>query len=492
MKVLLGVEDPHWIPEVSYAVRVMCACLGLQVETVDYADIAQAAGETSVALTYGSFPPAGGSRGVHVYPSAFFGPQYLTPRSLPTGPVPRLDGLPILFQGAGGRSELCIWNSTDQDVQRVETNLDIVASSFFLATRYEEIVDRNRDRCGRFPASASLAVREGFIDRPLVNEYAELLWHWISRVATKAERPASPWEGHSFAACVTHDIDHVRKYRWRPPLRLLGRHLLIERDLSRFGRTVVDYAACRLGRRKDPFDTFSYLCALEDRHGFTSTFFVFGGGSTRMDARYTLADPEIRLLLRSARSRGDEVGLHSSFESYKDPEMLRVERRELEAALGSCVSGVRQHFLRWEVPSSWLARSQAGFLYDASLTFPEHEGFRCGICTPYQAFDIAHRSVLPIWEIPTTVMDGSLRKYQDLPPEEGLKRILALIQTVRRHGGLFVLLWHNSSLDPNSWSGWRAVYEETLEQLHEQGALLVTLRDALKSWVGAIEDPPAG
>ncbi len=44
-------------------------------------------------------------------------------------------------------------------------------------------------------------------------------------------------------------------------------------------------------------------------------------------------------------------------------------------------------------------------------------------------------------------MDGSLFNYQNLTPEEGFQRIKNIINTVKKYQGVFVLLWHNSSLD---------------------------------------------
>jgi len=44
-------------------------------------------------------------------------------------------------------------------------------------------------------------------------------------------------------------------------------------------------------------------------------------------------------------------------------------------------------------------------------------------------------------------MDGSLFNYQNLTPEEGFQRITGIINTIKEYQGVFVLLWHNSSLD---------------------------------------------
>jgi len=40
-----------------------------------------------------------------------------------------------------------------------------------MLTRYEEVVKSVKDEHERFPARASLAYREGFLMRPIVNEY---------------------------------------------------------------------------------------------------------------------------------------------------------------------------------------------------------------------------------------------------------------------------------------------------------------------------------
>ena len=61
-------------------------------------------------------------------------------------------------------------------------SIDIFGSSFFCLTRYEELARPSQDSRDRFPATASLAYREGFLDRPIVNEYIELLWLSFKRL----------------------------------------------------------------------------------------------------------------------------------------------------------------------------------------------------------------------------------------------------------------------------------------------------------------------
>ena len=64
-----------------------------------------------------------------------------------------------------------------------------------MLSRYEEYVDSSRDVHDRFPAKASLAYKEGFLDQPIINEYIELLfacmlclWPNIKRIDCPSKR----------------------------------------------------------------------------------------------------------------------------------------------------------------------------------------------------------------------------------------------------------------------------------------------------------------
>ena len=63
-------------------------------------------------------------------------------------------------------------------------------------------------------------------------------------------------------------------------------------------------------------------------------------------------------------------------------------------------------------------------------------------------------------------MDGTLNQYLKLTPKEGLKEIEYLIRKVKKVDGLYVSLWHNSSLfETHIWKGWRTVYKEMLHMM---------------------------
>ena len=101
--------------------------------------------------------------------------------------------LPIIY-GKGG----CQINN-----EQVQLDIDIFGSVFFILARYEEAVKSDRDGFDRFPATASLAVQEDFLGRPLVNEYVEVLWAILKSLWPQLGRKKRT--PRTFISC---DVDH--------------------------------------------------------------------------------------------------------------------------------------------------------------------------------------------------------------------------------------------------------------------------------------------
>src|ERR1019366_3301898 len=106
-------------------------------------------------------------------------------------------------------------------------NIDIFGGAFFLLTRYEEIANLERDGLGRFPSHASIATRGAFLQRPVVNEYLEILWHSLLHLWPKLVRAP-----RSYRVLLSHDVDEVSLLGsgWRSVVRSIGADLLVRRE----------------------------------------------------------------------------------------------------------------------------------------------------------------------------------------------------------------------------------------------------------------------
>lgn len=399
--------------------------------------------------------------------------QWLTSSSLPGTPLPIWDvakdlpevsvispQLPVIYG-----KPLSEEHWFQHDGREIRMGLDVAGSVFFMLTRYEEMVISYRDEHNRFPARASLAYKEGFLYRPIVDEYVDVLWTCMKRLWPKLKR-----KKHQYQVCLSHDVDEPFGVVGKPWYRLFKTiigDVIKRRDIyQRFvAKTTGDYT-------KDPFNTFTFIMNASERYGLRSTFFFKAGYSNpHFDANYSLEDPWVQKLMQTIHERGHEIGLHPSYESYNQYEVMCAEYEKLihsveQLGISHEQWGSRQHYLRWENPTTWQILDEVGIDYDTTLGFADHVGFRCGTCKKFPVFNLKRRQKLRLQEYPLIAMDTTMlaTKYMGLRPEQVIEQVERLGNVCRQYGGDLRLLWHNTSLVKGSERG---LYVEVLKRLME-------------------------
>ncbi|WP_420819557.1 polysaccharide deacetylase family protein [Paenibacillus pinistramenti] len=356
--------------------------------------------------------------------------------------------------------------------------IDLFGSSFFMLTRYEEAAEVSiRDRHDRFPASGSAAARDGFLHRPVVNEYAELLWAALQQLW-----PGLARKRRRFRLQVSHDVDvpFLAMGRSRPSLlKEALAELLFRRSLESAWRKARVAWPRRDRYAADPFNRFDWLMSLSEAAGVQSSFyFITEDTAPGLDGSYTMDDPAIRALLREIHLRGHRIGLHPGYQTYLHPERIfrqfALLRRAADAAgIRQDVWGGRQHYLRWRAPDTWQHWEDAGLDYDSTLSFADQAGFRCGVCCEYPVFNLRTRRQLHLRERPLVVMDQSIihPDYMALKGDAAFGAIRHYYDQCAAYGGDFTLLWHNSQLVRRSD---RKLYRDSLDRYkkdreHRQG-----------------------
>lgn len=411
------------------------------------------------------------SRRELVVPDVFFScpvDEWLTERSMPPLPLRRLsaahpppvppgagglaprgpsgDALPILFGNSSSGEEA--WRETGDGLV---LTVDVLGGVFFELSRYEEVVRTTRDSHERFPASASVASVEGFLERPIVDEYVDLLWQAMVALWPDLVRPRS-----AFRLWLSHDVDDpfaAFGVTARAAVRTAGGDLVRRHDPVMAARRLRSFIDGRHGRvDRNPFNTFDFLMDTSERFDLRATFyFQAGDGHGPMDGTYRLSDKPVADLLRRVHDRGHEVGLHATYGTFRSAEATRAEYEALDEACAAVgieepPRGVRQHFLRFENPQTWRNQALAGFEINSTLGFADHIGFRAGTSREFPIFDLLDRRRLELRERPLTVMDTTLFHYMALDLDAAASRTRALVQAARGHGGDAVILFHNTSL----------------------------------------------
>jgi len=367
---------------------------------------------------------------------------------------------PLLFETGIKQREIAVskWNSYPvffQVAADSDLPFDIFAASFFLVSRYEEYLEFQPDEHGRFMASSSLAFKNGFLDIPVVDFWAKE----FSKVLLK-KYPSIAFKRNEYKALLTIDSDQ--------PFAYLGKNLLISvggliRDLTAKSGQAGDRYRVVTHEKKDPYEVYDYISDCIGKYETDVKFFFPTGDHSKYDKNPSWKNEEYRELIARITGRFS-YGLHPSYFSADNYSLLVSEYERFKEITGIGVESARYHFIRLMTPVSYRNLCDAGIREDYSMGYPEEPGFRAGIARPYPFYDVLADEQKDLTIIPFQVMDGTLFQYKMLDPIAAGEIIQKLIGETRRAGGLFVSLWHNTSLlDTPEWKGWRDLFETTLE-----------------------------
>lgn len=347
-----------------------------------------------------------------------------------------------------------IQKSENPGLPTLQCRSDIFAATFFMLTRWEEYVLRERDAHGRFPAKSAAAVRFGFLDRPVVNEWADLLYAMLFQLGWEQARPE-----RSFQLSVSCDVDHPRLW-WSvlDRFKTLAGSLFVRFDI----RETRFWLRHHFFKTRDPYDVFDEWMDILELHGLRAHFNFLGDRPRSSDCYYPIDHPFIRKMMGKLADRGHAIGFHPSYEACDNPDMFRHELNSVREISPIPVMNGRQHYLRFAVPYTWKIWEWEAMDWDSTLGYSEMEGFRCGICHDYPVFDPIERRITSLREKPLIAMDVTLALYRKYTPEEALERLQQLKRQVIKHRGEFVFLWHNSSWNTYFWAPWKKVFLEFL------------------------------
>ncbi len=272
---------------------------------------------------------------------------------------------------------------------------------------------------------------------------------------------------------LTHDVDAVAKTL---PIRIkkaafdgfnvmrAGMRGQFRQAMGHAGRGVAYFF-----RRAD-YWYIDQIAALEAGHGLTSVFNVYGGrGSWRrsprrilLDPGYDVADQKIAIALRTLTQSGFGVGLHQSFDAWKNADGMQREKNRVEEAIHCPVTICRQHWLRFSWYDTWAAQERAGFALDMTLGFNDRPGFRNGAALRLPAWIAARNaSSQSLSTVPLMLMDSHLFDYGLMEPDARRHAIDHWLDELAFTGGEASVVWHQRVFHPQDY-GWGTDYEYLL------------------------------
>lgn len=327
---------------------------------------------------------------------------------------------------------------------------DIVYNTFFFISRAEELINHQRDEHGRFLAKHSILGQNNRLMIPTVDEYARMLMKLLDMPMP------TPLFSHIY---LTHDVDTIEQYRhWRGALGGILR-----------GK-VREVLASLKDIHNDPAFTFSWLISQDKKvEGAKCIYFVKDTLGKGYDyPQYELFGKDFETVKDMIEQSGAEIGLHSSYYGHESTpsevygRLLIQQNEQPEKPICH-----RSHYLNCSIDQMqrW---AKIGITDDFTMMFPDQVGFRLQTTRPVRWINPQTMKLTNLVLHPMTIMDCTLSnpQYMNLSEDEAYFECQRLFEKIQQNAGEVVLLWHNTSVTPDSYH--RSLYPKLLNILTEK------------------------
>jgi len=309
----------------------------------------------------------------------------------------------------------------------------------------------------KFDRSLINYTRDGKMHIPTVSNY----------LVEKGFKPKYP-NNKKFATCISHDIDNL--FKGSNKVQLLksivkGNFKKIKKELNQNFKREID----------EGFD-LKNIKGINEKFGVKSSYYFLSVEEDDKDD-FNYAIKEIEHYFADLKSSGNEVGLHGSRKAYNSVQKLEIEKGGLEK-FASNIRGYRNHFLKFEIPTTWNVLAEAGIKYDTTFGAASCPGFRNGMCFPFQPFDLNTGKWIDIYEIPLIAMDVSFFRYLGLDYKTAFELFKLLVNKVIECNGVFTFLWHNNYVQGDM----KAFYEKCLQYLSDMDTWFATGDEVIDWW----------
>ena len=338
-----------------------------------------------------------------------------------------------------------------------DLGFDIFSAIFYCLSRYEEYQATELDQHKRFSYKQSILFKQNILEIPLVD-------CWVNYFQSHLEvlyPGVYALKKTNFKVKPTIDIDAVFTYKGKGFKRQLGGFM---RDLSQLKWTQLSK---RVGviffGKKDPFDNFEYQLEMLKKAGLKANYFIQVGKYGPYDKNIVPQNKAFQKVLIRLLEEGHSVGLHPSYDSFLNKEIIAIEKAMLENIIGETVVKSRQHYLRFSLPQTYNDLIGLGIQEEYSMGYSEVSGFRASTSKPFYWYNLALEELTSLEVVPFSAMDVAYKEFMKLTPTESIKSIDLMRHQIEETIGCFCFVFHNESLsDYDTWKGWRAVFENWL------------------------------
>ena len=354
---------------------------------------------------------------------------------------------------------------------------DIISSAFYFLSCWQEYAAKDEFYPGyRFDFKKSLQYYGGFTIIPVVDYYADILKSCIKKTLPNNALPiqkhkniehllhSTSYEYYKGELFCTHDIDYF-DYWTKNHLKdtyIYNLKRIFRSPIAAIYKIIGHFFTKQL--IWNPQKELNKIYLKEAKLGVTSTSFLMVKADN--DKRQGYFEEKEQLLHIQEIFKDKAIGLHGSMKAAFDENVLKQEF-ELLKTTGYQPNIYRNHYLCFDYQTTFSLLEKAGFVYDTTLGFWEHCGYRAGTGHPFHPYNLSEDKPFKIIELPLIIMDATLinQNIMNLSYRKAKKLIFQIIDTAHRIGSPLTILWHNNRFDIIDYPWLGKLYWDIIKKL---------------------------
>ena len=328
---------------------------------------------------------------------------------------------------------------------------DIFSAAFYLLSRYEEYlpIEENFDDKGNFLSEKSLAYKEGFLEKPLIDIWACKLEEELKKLFSDY----IPSNEKKFRFLPIIGVNVPYKYR---TYSVLGNFLrmgkkILEGDWSELKKQL----RVLLRIDQDPYCNIEKLIDIHNRNSLRPLFAIRVSNKKWYRRPIYFAYSTYKKLL----CRNYQIAVCASELATSSVSQLKSEQRYLSKIFKMRVVISMSCKPEFNISRFYQNLSNCKVKEDFSMSYSDRIGFRTSTCTPFRVYDLNKEEYYRLDVHTLSLTDWSAKRMK-LSKDDFIESMINMANSVKMVNGEFVMVYHNDTfVDSSLWKGWASSYE---------------------------------
>lgn len=310
-------------------------------------------------------------------------------------------------------------------VEDSDIPFDIFSASFYMLSRYEEYLPYVKEEYGRYPAEESLAFKNRFLRKPVVD-----IWAYKFKKVLQGHFPEAKLPERKYQVTNILSVTELYKYRKKGFMRNFGGGM---RDLFRLRFKFIYNRIKTLVRlQKDPYDIYRDLLQFSKQYRIDWRFMFQLSDYSIHNKNLGYNNLTYHAMIKSMGDYG-KIGLLLGYEALFDIQVLKKEKKRWEKIVNQDLERALVNDYCLNLPSLYNNYDILEITNDYSMGFVYRVGFRAGTCTPFLYYDLNLERISPLVLHPTAVNSKVFEISSFFEIKTAVEQILKDVKSVDGH-----------------------------------------------------------